>query len=645
MTRFWTKLAAMFLIPALVAAVWSLLAVVVSRPQFDMRVFVIQFAIFLPWPCRGVAGIYLGDAAIGGQPDPREARRFLAGLTALALLAPGAVLAAIYAVLASPLMGRVSPPFSALPYLTGGLAVAYAAAALAFTSYWQASPYHRGALVQTASTVRRRLARHGFPSPADPGIPFGSVHIPSAAAVLGFIYIGAIGAGKSTLLRALLRHVLGQLGPGQDCRVLITDASRDMVSWLSRQGLRCRVVLMNPFDRRGRYWAIAQDVTDRAAAKAVAHVLIPDTARKEPFFETAARALLEAVLVTFVEKCPGRWTFSDVIYVLRNRERLLAVLALTPDGRDAAALYFANDKTSNDVMAELANKTSEYALLAAAWAHCPPDRGFSLREWVEDGGVLILGSSQEAPEATRAMTEVLVKRLSQMLLQLPPSRTRRNWFFLDELRSLGKLPGLRELIVEGRKYGNCVVGGIQSLDGWTDALGSKEVCNELIDQFGSLAILRCSGNTAKWASEYIGKREILRRTTGGGPQGSNWHDQIVAEAAAMTEEFQATPPASPDAGVHGYFFTPAAGFWWAVVADAFDPDGFGDSPAAPDFVPRPPDHQILVPWTRADLDRLGLDLNLDTDGPEPPTGPVPTPAPRPRGPRPPLRVVGRTRAP
>jgi hypothetical protein len=641
--RSWIFLIAQFLIPALVAGAVYLLGTAAPRTAVvNWPLAALGSAYLAHCLGRFAANAYLGDESTGREPDPREARRFLAGLTAAALLLPPALGAAGY-VLVGVTAARLSGPM----YLAGVAAAAYALGTLVFVSYWAAGSHRRGALVQTVQQVRRTLARHGVPSPADPGIPFGDTRQPTASEVLHYLYVGSIGAGKSVLQKALLKHALAGVVPGRDVRVLVSDASHDIVSWLSRQRLRCRVVLMNPFDRRGRYWAIARDVTDRASARAVAHVLIPETARKEPFFETAARALLEAVLVTFVEKCPGRWTFSDVIYVLRGRDRLLTLLNLTPDGRDAAALYFANDKTANDVMAELANKTGEYALLAAAWAHCPPDHGFSLREWVEHGGVLVLGNSQEAPEATRAMTQVLVKRLSQMILALPESRTRRNWFFFDEVRALGSLPGLRELIVEGRKFGTCVVAGVQSIDGWADALKSRDVCNELLDQFGNVAILRCGGNTAKWACEYIGRQEVLRRSTGGGPQGGTWQEQIVAEAAAMAEEFQTLPPAGPANGVHGYFFTPVAGFWRAVVQDAFDSPAAGDESAAPDFVPRPSEHQELVPWTRADIDRLGLDLQLDhdPDGPDSSAGPVPATTPKPRGPRPPLRVVGRTLTP
>ena len=75
-------------------------------------------------------------------------------------------------------------------------------------------------------------------------------------------------------------------------------------------------------------------------------------------------------------------------------------------------------------------------------------RKISLNEWVSDRGkencVLILGNNERARAAMDRINQVLFKRVTELLLDLPEDRTgtRRNWIFLDELADAGKLEGL-----------------------------------------------------------------------------------------------------------------------------------------------------------------------------------------------------------
>src|SRR5205085_6171493 len=104
-----------------------------------------------------------------------------------------------------------------------------------------------------------------------------------------------------------------------------------------------------------------------------------------------------------------------------------------------------------NVMSTVANKTEPYRAIAAAWYHASEQ--ISLRDWVERGYLLVLGTSHVARTAMRAVNRVLFKRLSQMLLEQPSDRSRPTWIVVDELRQAGQLDGLNELAVEGRSRG------------------------------------------------------------------------------------------------------------------------------------------------------------------------------------------------
>ena len=48
-------------------------------------------------------------------------------------------------------------------------------------------------------------------------------------------------------------------------------------------------------------------------------------------------------------------------------------------------------------------------------------------------------------------------------MERDPTRANKNvWIIVDELPSLEKIPKLKTALAEGRKYGGCVVAGLQN---------------------------------------------------------------------------------------------------------------------------------------------------------------------------------------
>ena len=61
---------------------------------------------------------------------------------------------------------------------------------------------------------------------------------------------------------------------------------------------------------------------------------------------------------------------------------------------------------------------------------------------------------------------------------------RRLWFVIDELPALGKLPALSPIMAEGRKYGACVLAGLQSLNQLYSQYGYYDG-SAILGQFGT----------------------------------------------------------------------------------------------------------------------------------------------------------------
>lgn len=443
---------------------------------------------------------------------------------------------------------------------------------------------------------------------------FGMLNLPDRVAPTHFLVCGTTGAGKTTVLRLLMQSVLPNVGTG-GTRALVYDAKQDILSILHGMGIRSKIVTLNPFDERCAGWAIAKDVTSPAVAEQVASILIPDErGSSNPYFFQAARSLLTGVLIAYILKCPGKWNLADVLHVLRSLEALKSLLLSCSQMAYLVERYFSNEKTANDVMSTLDTKLRPYQYVAAAWSRA--SESISLSEWLEDEYVLVLGNDEETRSAIDAINQVIFKRLSELVIAQTESRTRRTWFFLDELKEAGRLDGLTSLLTKGRSKGACVVLGFQDIEGLSVAYGDNRTAREIVGLCANKAILRTdSPMTAEWASSLLGSREVLEhrvtessaKSDRGKQTSTSQSEQIQKRETVLPSEIMALPPSGHENGLCGYYIVPEIGAYRADVQWGWiEKELLPVDSSVPNVVKRPGEHQYLAPWTGADFKRLGL---------------------------------------
>ncbi len=92
---------------------------------------------------------------------------------------------------------------------------------------------------------------------------------------------------------------------------------------------------------------------------------------------------------------------------------------------------------------------------------------------------------------------------------------RRLWFVVDELDAVGQIDGLKDALARLRKFGGRCVLGFQSVAQVSSTYGNGDA-HTLVENCANSLILRSSasegGGTARFASNLIGDREILRTT-------------------------------------------------------------------------------------------------------------------------------------
>ena len=201
-----------------------------------------------------------------------------------------------------------------------------------------------------------------------------------------------------------------------------------------------------------------------------------------------------------------------------------------------------------------------------------------------------------------ALNRVMFQRATELALREPNSRTRRTWFFLDEIREAGVLDGLGRLMNKGRSKGCCVALGFQDIHGLKAVYGA-EVALEVVGQCSQKALLRMeSESTAKWASATVGQYEqvdVMRGQSGSLDRSyqRSASEQWRTADVVMPSEFLSIPPTTEAHGLTGYFLTPHVGAFRNTLPLSSllsaKPAGLA---AVPDFLERRESEQYLEPW-------------------------------------------------
>jgi hypothetical protein len=524
-----------------------------------------------------------------------------------------------------------------------------------------------------------------------PPIFFGGVEITEKAATSHFMVVGSTGSGKTLNLRMMMGTTLPSvLDEKEDCRGVVFDVKQDMLSILHgilRVSLAggvpweklptakqeeynalaaSQIITLNPFDARCYEWNMATDVKSPETAFQVATILIPEEkGSQNRYFSDAARDLLAGVITCFSERADyknqGRpWGLSDVLFAMRSKDRIREVLNNSEEGKELIHLHMDMERTSDNIISTARAFLAPMQVPAALWYQAgKAGRLISLTEFL-DGRVeqdrkenskknflLVLGNNQKALAPIQAVNRAVFQRLTELILDQQESATRRTWVYLDEVRKLGRLDGLTDLMTNGRSKGACVVLGFQDISGMREVYG-KELAAEITSMPASFGILRVSGaETPEWASELFGEQERIDITKSftrtqskdGLSEATSENEQLRQRRVYLSSQLRLIPNPRPGETLRGYFFSPffldkhrQSATWEGTTTPGLVKAYLHPpSDAFPDMVPWPEDiEKKLTPWTPEDRERLGI----SKDNTEKPKGVPPTPKgvpPTPKG--------------
>ena len=402
------------------------------------------------------------------------------------------------------------------------------------------------------------------------GLLWGNRHIPRESARRHFLVMGTTGSGKSLIQRRLMAPVLKGFRAGRDRRALIFDAKNDTIPFLRHVGVTCPVYSLNPLETRANFpiavrWDIAADIRSPARAMNLVANLIPiEKGGSNQYFSDAARQVVTAVCESLIRHAPDDWTFTSLVDISLSQDRIRKTLNRDARGREVLSAFFGDDRTAYQVFTTIYSRMAYFRPVATMWERT--ESKISLRHWLTDDSILVLGANATVSKALNAINEQIARVIVEEMDEQGNSETRETWIWIDEARLCGpllKADILPYAAVKARSRGGCLVLGFQDIDGFREAAGVR-IANEIVAQCSHKALLRVEGSaSAKFASELIGNSSTIERfySTNGrfALRTSSTNEQRVVKAAVMPSQFYDLPPTNRVNGLSGYFISPTFG--------------------------------------------------------------------------------------
>lgn len=451
---------------------------------------------------------------------------------------------------------------------------------------------------------------------------WGSQLVPLKKAREHFLIHGTTGSGKTSILRVLMQSCFVRATPQNfKMRAIMSDPKRELLPILKGMGVDMPVHILNPFDTRSVAWAVSKDITDDARATNFAHMMVPESDKKaeHDFFVPVTRQIVAEMVRVLNFYAPRKWTLRDLILSIKNIDVMMALFRSLEFSQDQLEHFTGDPKTAANLRGSILAKLEPFKIIAAAWDHA--EKSISIDEWVKSESIFLLGSYEKASKAVNLTNGLFLDACTTALLSLPNDNPDYTWVILDEVAKAGKLPGLDDLLTQGRSKGACVVLACQ------DVLSIKEIYGEdlfdvMLGMCNNRALLRVASDRAcEWSSKQIGEAEVVQESYGfsnssssgsssSSSSGSSSNYAITTVRAVLSSTFKDLARLD-DEGLEGYF-TVAGGktfhtqigakkFWNRIKPISKDPG----------FIERPQEHQQLKMWTKQDTARLGIQSIVD----------------------------------
>lgn len=351
-----------------------------------------------------------------------------------------------------------------------------------------------------------------------------------------FLVTGSTGSGKTNLIHNLLPQIekLGQ-------PAIVIDQTGEMIAkyYNPERG----DIIFNPFDSRGRAWDFWADCGTREDLERFSKILIgfnrkQSSNHSDPFWENAAEVVFNSCIEFLrpkkasIEAIAQMVCQSDINYLKRMLNNTEAGRYLGADSKQTAA----------SIVSVLTANAKPLTYLKSAGG----GGSFSMKQHfanIKNGSPswLFLATKPSSRSLTLPLISCLTELALARLIDSGIAKDRRVWTVIDELPALGRLPALSPLMAEGRKYGACVLAGMQSLNQLYSQYGHYDG-STIFGQFGTSFFFRnAEPAIAKMISSMCGSETITRQQ-----KNTSFGANEFRDGVSYNEQQQRKPLVEPD---------------------------------------------------------------------------------------------------
>ncbi len=351
--------------------------------------------------------------------------------------------------------------------------------------------HQRGSQLSSPQALRRRLKWSLNAS----DLKLDKIPLLKGKETAHMLITGTTGSGKTNAFHTLLPQIRKR-----GDRAIVVDLTGDLVSKYYREG---HDLLLNPLDARSLSWDLWKDCTALSHYDALAESIIPGKGTShDPFWDEASRTLLRIAAHKLEEQ---NMKDPHIRYTLLTSSDLKTFQTFF-DGTEASSYTTKEgEKTTLSVRAHLATHLSAFKYLSYS------EDGVSLREWSNNPSHkdqwLFLSAMPDQRKTLRPLISAWLDLSINALMSASPEHKRRLWFVMDELPALQRLPSLKIGLAELRKYGGCILAGLQSIPQLEEIYG-KAASQNMLNLFNPFLFFRNNDpTTSGWVSKVLGERE------------------------------------------------------------------------------------------------------------------------------------------
>ena len=306
---------------------------------------------------------------------------------------------------------------------------------------------------------------------------------------------GTTGAGKTNLINGLLPQIAERGN-----RAFIIDTTGDMVSKYYNPDRGD--VIINPFDSRAHDWDIIHECDHEFQYDNMSKAVVPqNNYGSEPMWRDASALTFSAAL----QKARREGIPPQGIH------KILFHSTLKEYGnffKGTDAFVYADPAGEKTTMSFRSTLTTNVQFLK----HLGKDRPkFRISDWLKDDSNqswVFVTANEDMIGTLNSLISALFSSATTMLMTQGESFERRVWFVMDELPAVQKLRALEPILSKGRKYGACVLAGLQGMSQFNDIYGHNGA-KTILNLFNTKFFFRFNETEAtEYISRWLGEEEV-----------------------------------------------------------------------------------------------------------------------------------------